>query len=123
MIWCNTRLELWIGKNTMSTQPRNNGKFQQKSEHPRRVRSIRVTDPIWEEFTQRAFNRGFTTGDFFELLTLDLIKQNDYTSKKISPVELELITSTLKESLNLKGNATSKIKAEVIKVLEMLDNL
>lgn len=107
----------------MSTQPRNNGKFQQKSDHPRKVRSIRVTDPVWDELARQAYIRYYTPADFLEELIISLTKKDDQECKKITPIELELIITTLRESLNLKGNATSKIKTEVIKVLEILENL
>ena len=104
----------------MATQPRQNGKFQSKSEQPRNVRSIRATDQTWEKFTDYAKSRCITPADLLEDVADNLDSLNSSGSKLISPIELELIVITLKESLNHKGNATNKVKAEISKVLEML---
>ena len=123
MIWCNTRLELWVGKYTMTTQPRENGKFQPKSDQPREVRSIRATDQTWIQLGDYAESRGITRADLLEEIADNLTSLNSDGSKSITPIELELIITTLRESLNLKGNATSKIKVEINKVLEILSKI
>ena len=107
----------------MTLQPRENGKFQQKSEENREVRSLRATNQTWSKLGTYADRRHLTRADLLEELVDDLVKQDGTKSTYITPIELEIIVTTLKESLNLKGNATSKIKVEISKVLAMLENL
>jgi len=107
----------------MTTQPRENGKFQPKSNRPRSVRSIRATDLTWVRLGDYADERDITRADLLEELANNLTFEEENKPKSIIPIELELIITTLKESLNLKGNATSKIKIEINKVLDMLYNL
>lgn len=98
-------------------QPRNNGKFTTKSDQPRQVRSIRATDQTWNQFTDHAKSRCITPADLLEELASKL---NNESNKLLTPVELEIIISTIEECLNLKGNATSKIKSKLTNILNML---
>jgi len=107
----------------MALQPRENGKFQQKSDENREVRSIRATNSTWGGLGTYADRRHLTRADLLEELVDDLAKEDGNKCKYITPIELEVIVTTLKESLNLKGNATSKIKVEISKVLAMLEAL
>lgn len=104
----------------MTIQPRDNGKFQNKSEQPREVRSIRATDQTWIELGDHAESRGITRADLLEELASKLGVDNNTQSKLLTPIELEIITTTLEECLNLKGNATSKIKTKLTNILNML---
>jgi len=107
----------------MTLQPRENGKFQLKSLEARKTRSIRATSLTWVKFGDGADKRGITRADLLEELVDNLAIEDKNKSTYITPVELEIIVTTLKESLNLKGNATSKIKVEISKVLAMLEAL
>lgn len=104
----------------MTTQPRDNGKFTTKSDQPREVRSIRATDQTWIELGDHAESRGITRADLLEELASKLGVDNNTQSKLLTPIELEIITTTLEECLNLKGNATSKIKTKLTNILNML---
>lgn len=104
----------------MTLQPRDNGKFTPKSEQPREVRSIRATDQTWISLGDCAESRGITRADLLEDLATKLNNETDKESKLLIPIELEIITTTLEECLNLKGNATSKIKTKLTNILNML---
>ena len=59
--------------------------------------------------------------DSLAMLVADKLSYESTGQLKIlTPIEREIITSTLQECLNLKGNATSKIKAKLTNVLNML---
>jgi hypothetical protein len=107
----------------MTLQPRDNGKFQNKSDQPREVRSIRATDRTWIKLGDHAESRGITRADLLEELADNLHNKLEGQSKILSPVELATITTSLEECLNLKGNATSKIKAKLEIVLKMLQEI
>jgi hypothetical protein len=107
----------------MSKQPRRKGKFQNKSDQPREVRSIRATDQTWIELGDYSESRGITRADLLEELTNELsIKYSNSREKTklLTSAELETMISTLEECLNLKGNATSKIKTKLNSLLDIL---
>jgi hypothetical protein len=104
----------------MTTQPRDNGKFQNKSDQPREVRSIRATDSTWTKLGDYSESRGITRADLLEELADKLNNESAGQSKILTSIELAIITTTLEECLNLKGNATSKIKTKLTDILNML---
>ena len=71
------------------------GQFINKSNSDRRVRSIRVTDEIWEKFGEVAVKRCITRADL-----LEEIVEDNYIS-----VDLNRIIVLLKKALKLKANA------------------
>lgn len=107
----------------MTKQPRRKGKFTTKSDEPREVRSIRATDQTWIELGDHAESRGITRADLLEALTNELTIKYSNSGEKtklLTSTELEIITTTLEECLNLKGNATSKIKTKLTNILDIL---
>jgi predicted DNA-binding ribbon-helix-helix protein len=104
----------------MTLQPRDNGKFQNKSDQPREVRSIRATDQTWIKLGDCAESRSITRADLLEELADKLNNESAGQSKILTAIELAIITTTLQECLNLKGNATSKIKTKLNSILNML---
>ena len=60
------------------------GKFAQKSDEPRRVRSIRLTDSTWEVLGAIATHRGITRADLLE----ELVEQGIISSAQ-QPIKLE----------------------------------
>ena len=82
------------------------GQFQSKSDGFRRVRSIRVTDGIWDKMGEMADNRGITRADLLE---------------QFIEVDLSSATVILKEALGLKANAGGAIKREIRSALSYLD--
>ena len=74
------------------------GQFQSKSDELRRVRSIRVTDEVWEAMGVMADNRGITRADLLE---------------KFIELDLSSAITILKGALGLKANAGGAIKREI----------
>ena len=73
-----------------------NGKFVQKSNEPRPVRSIRATNSTWETLGNIARQRCITRADLIEHFTLnhvlheDLEKENDRLKGEIAALRLQL---------------------------------
>ena len=86
------------------------GQFSNKSDSDRQVRSIRVTDEIWEKFGEMAAQRSITRADL-----LEEIVANDYL---LSTNHQAIIL--LKEALKLKANAGGAIKKKIKEVLLIL---
>ena len=86
------------------------GQFVNKSDSDRYVRSIRVTDEIWEKFGDMAVERCITRADL-----LEEIVEEDYKM-----VDINYVVSILKEALKLKANAGGVIKKQIRKALLIL---
>ena len=86
------------------------GQFTNKSDSDRNVRSIRVTDEIWEKFGEMANQRSITRADL-----LEEIVEEDYKM-----VDISYVVSILKEALKLKANAGGAIKKQIKKALLIL---
>ena len=90
-------------------QSRNDkGQFQSKSNGFRRVRSIRVTDEVWDKLGEMADQRCITRADLLEQLV---------------DVDLSSAVEILESALKLKPNAGGAIKREIRKVLSDLGAL
>ena len=91
----------------MMMQARNHkGQFEGKSDGFRRVRSIRVTDNIWEKMGAMANEQGITRADLLE---------------KFVEVDLSSAIAILKGALKLKANAGGAIKREIESALSCFD--
>ena len=88
------------------------GRFVFKSDDYRHVRSIRVTDEIWEKFGEMALQRGITRADLLE----EIVKSDNL------PVNNDCIINLLQEALKLKANAGGVIKEKIRGTLLILDN-
>lgn len=96
------------------------GHFEPKSDDERKVRSIRVTDEVWEKFGELAAAREMTRADLLE----DLIEADLELPEPVLDEEtLEEVIEILQEALTLKANAGGAIKAEIKRALEMLPSL
>ena len=87
------------------------GRFANKSDSYRRVRSIRVTDEIWFKLGKLASQRSITRADSLE----EMVKNIDLMSDSHHVINL------LKEALKLKANAGGAIKRKIREVLLILD--
>ena len=87
------------------------GRFIFKSDDYRRVRSIRVTDQIWEKFGEMALERGITRADLLE----EIVKNNDLS------VNNDCVINLLQEALKLKANTGGVIKKKIREALLILD--
>ena len=86
------------------------GRFINKSDDYRKVRSMRVTDEIWEKFGDMAFQQGITRADLLE----EIVK-SDY-----SVINNNQVINLLQEALKLKANAGGAIKKKIREVLLIL---
>ena len=84
------------------------GQFQSKSDGFRRVRSIRVTDEVWDKLGKIADKRGITRADLLEQLV---------------EVDLSSAVEILKDALKLRANAGGAIKREIRRVLLIFSKL
>ena len=87
------------------------GRFIFKSDDYRHVRSIRVTDEIWEKFGEMALEWGITRADLLE----EIVKNEDL------PVDNNRVINLLQEALELKANSGGAIKKKIREVLLILD--
>jgi len=98
------------------------GHFMRKSDSERKIRSIRATDNTWNLLGDKAEENDMTRADFLEALVTKQIEWEE--SEKEVELDLDFdideVAEILKNTLNFKGNATKKIKAEIEKVLELM---
>ena len=87
------------------------GRFIFKSDDYRHVRSIRVTDEIWEKFGEMALERSITRADLLE----EIVKSEDLPTNSYRVINL------LQGALKLKANAGGAIKKKIKEVLLILD--
>jgi hypothetical protein len=91
------------------------GKFAPKSDSERKVRSIRATDRVWDDFGFEADKRRITRADLLEMW----VSSPPATAPSGRP-DLEQVISVLEQALSMKANAGGAIKAEIRKALELL---
>ena len=86
------------------------GQFDSKSDSKRKVRTIRVTDKVWNEFGEMAFQRSITRADLLEQIVVSncVILGNDE------------VVEVLSEALKLKANAGGAIKKKIRDALDIL---
>ena len=94
----------------MVQQRNQRGQFASKSNSERRVKSIRVTDEVWDKFGEIAIQRGITRADLLE----EIIDSN-----RVIHGSREIVT-ILEEALKLKANAGGAIKQKIRDVLKIL---
>lgn len=89
-----------------------NGKFVQKSNEPRLVKSIRVTDSAWEILGNIADQRCITRGDLIEYFAInhvlheDLEKENNNLKEEIAALRLQL--SDMESNLSSFSHSSSR---------------
>ena len=86
------------------------GRFICKPDDYRKVKTMRITDGVWEEFGEMADQRGITRADL-----LEEIVRGDY--ELVSNRQAILI---LRKALKLKANAGGAIKKQIREVLLIL---
>lgn len=94
------------------------GKFAPKSDSERKVRSIRATDHVWDDFGFEADRRRITRADLLEMWVSSPPVAT--TTAPSSDADLEQVIIILEQALTMKANAGGAIKAQVRKVLELL---
>lgn len=86
------------------------GQFSNKSDCNRQVRSIRVTDEIWQEFGKLAVQQSITRADLLE----EMVKNSSQLFSS------DQVVTLLQGALNLKANAGGAIKRKIREVLLIL---
>jgi macrodomain Ter protein organizer (MatP/YcbG family) len=76
------------------------GKFAPKSEEPRHVRSIRLTDITWEKIGFAADKRRITRADLIEQMAEDGVFDDEMQVKPLNAILLQDITPVIEEILN-----------------------
>ena len=94
----------------MVQQRNQRGQFASKSNSERRVRSIRVTDEVWDKFGEMAIQRSITRADLLE----EIVESNRVIHGDKQAVKI------LEEALKLKANAGGAIKKRIKDVLKIL---
>ena len=86
------------------------GRFENKSEAKRKVRSIRATDKVWKKLGIVANQQSITRADLLEKIVNDnRVLRDDNENLKL-----------LEEALNLKANAGGAIKNKIREYLRKL---
>ena len=87
------------------------GQFDSKSDSKRKVRTIRVTDKVWNEFGKMASQQSITRADLLEQIIVSdrvILRNNDE------------VVEVLNEALKLKANAGGAIKKKIRDALDIL---
>jgi hypothetical protein len=92
------------------------GRFAAKSEHERKVRSIRATNRTWDDFGYEADKRRITRADLLE----QWVKDCDLDAPACSVVPPEAL-ELLREALTLKANAGGAIKQRIRDALALIE--
>ena len=86
------------------------GQFGRKSDSDRQVRSIRVTDEVWQNFGNMASERGITRADLLEKIVNSRLNCRDDSTA----------LSLLEDALKLKANAGGAIKKKIKEAIKIL---
>lgn len=97
------------------------GKFAAKGDAIRAVRSIRLTDTVWQALGDRADDQDMTRADYLEALAAGEV---EWESEQAGQQELDFdpdeIAEILREALTLKANAGGKIKIRIREALQLM---
>lgn len=94
------------------------GKFAPKSSTERKVRSIRATDHVWDDFGFEADRRRITRADLLEMWISSPPVVT--TTAPSGTADLEQVIAILKQALTMKANAGGAIKSRIREALEVL---
>lgn len=101
------------------------GKFIQKSNQPRQVRSLRLTDSAWTKLGELAEAQGITRGDFIENLVINHVLHGYNVTLKpvdaykvqqleipIKSIEIFITQALLVKRLNVKAHLIAQSKGK-----------
>ena len=101
------------------------GRFTNKSNSDRKVRSIRATNQVWDKFGEQADKQRITRADLLEEIFSHEAKDNQVIHSKIAD-----IIGILKHGITPKkqgglyaSNSAKALKDEVIKAIALLEEL
>ena len=87
------------------------GRFSNKSDLKRKVRSLRVTDEVWEKLGVMAESQGITRADLIE----EFVITNCVIRGEVKEDGVQI----LREALNLRANAGGAIKKKIREYLQL----
>jgi hypothetical protein len=90
----------------MGTTRNTSGKFVVKSEHPRKIRSVNLTDRAWQWLADVARKSGISRNDYLEAMAEDYVPSMETVSVEIKPI-METVRS---ESSPLMETVSVEIK-------------
>lgn len=103
----------------MSAQSRSeHGRFASKSDEPREVRSIRLTDSVWQKLGEIADSRCITRADLIEELAQSIVLDQESTGLSLQQVEDEAAQVLNDSAVTRNG----KDRGSVRRALEALIN-
>jgi len=70
----------------MGTTRNTSGKFVVKSEHPRKIRSVNLTDRAWQWLADVAGKSGISRNDYLEAMAEDYVPSMETVSVEIKPI-------------------------------------
>lgn len=101
------------------------GKFAPKSDAERKVRSIRATDWVWDEFGFLADSQKITRADLLEQWAKSggppARAGDSDQGDNLTPVELAIVIESLNQALTLKANSGGAIKVKIREALAALN--
>lgn len=107
-------------------QPRNKqGHFTNKSKSDRKVRSIRVTDRVWNKFGEQSDKRHITRADLLEEIFSNEKKDTQVIRGKIADIIgiLQHGITPKKQGGLYASNSAKALKDEVVKAIALLEEL
>jgi hypothetical protein len=99
----------------MTDKPRDTlGKFAPKSEIPRKVRSVNLTDDAWQWLAEEAQKAGMSRNDYLEALA----EGNNPLMETVRPESLPLMETVRPESLPLMETVGAEIEAGDVNIAQ-----
>ena len=96
------------------------GKFAAKSDSERKVRSIRATDRVWDDFGFEADKRRITRADLLEMWAGEP-PQSAATDERPGRGDVAAALAVLEAALTMRANAGGAIKAEIRRAITLLE--
>jgi hypothetical protein len=90
------------------------GKFAPKSEVPRKVRSVNLTDDAWQWLAEEAQKAGMTRNDYLEVLA----EGNNPLMETVRAESIPLMETVRAESIPLMETVRAKIEADEVNIAQ-----
>ncbi len=102
----------------MSNKARNtSGKFASKSETPRKIRSVNLTDDAWQWLAEVAAQAGVSRNDYLEALA----EGNNPLMEMVKAQALSLMETVETETKADSGDTTQQSDSEAFPLMEMVE--
>ena len=101
----------------MSTTRNASGKFVVKSEHPRKIRSVNLTDKAWQWLADVAGKSGISRNDYLEAMAEDYILSVETVKPESSPI-METVKSDYDTLLESRTDKVTRVTDKVTGVTD-----